>query len=169
EALRHDPARPQAHNLLAVALANEGRLAEAHDHLRAAIAVDPRDAQIWNNLGNVARGLGRADEAADAYRRAIALDPAYPDPLNGMGALEVSRQRPAAALPWFERAITLAPTQHEARLNRGIALELMGDRTAAAAAYRDFLTHVDGNRAYAAQRQAALQLLARLETAGGSR
>ena len=166
EALRHDPGRPQAHNALAVALANAGKLAEARDHLRAALAVDARDAQIWNNLGNVERGLGRAGEAAAAYQRAIELDPRYPDPLNGMGALEVARQRPAAALPWFDRALALAPSQHEARLNRGIALELMGDRAGAAAAYRDFLAHAAGDRQYAAQRQAATQLLARLGAGG---
>ncbi|HXT50933.1 MAG TPA: sulfatase-like hydrolase/transferase [Thermoanaerobaculia bacterium] len=162
EALRHDPGKPQAHNALAVALANAGKLAEAREHLQTALAVDARDAQIWNNLGNVERGLGRADEAARAYERAIALDPRYPDPLNGMGALEVSRQRPAAALPWFDRAIALAPRQHEARLNRGIALELMGDRAGAVAAYRDFLSHAANDREYAAQRRVAQQLLARL-------
>ncbi|HET9765951.1 MAG TPA: sulfatase-like hydrolase/transferase [Thermoanaerobaculia bacterium] len=166
EALRHDPGGPQAHNALAIVLANAGKLAEARDHLRAALAVDARDAQIWNNLGNVERGLGQADEAAAAYQRAIVLDPRYPDPLNGMGALEVARQRPAAALPWFDRALALAPTQHEARLNRGIALELMGDRAGAAAAYRDFLAHAAGDREYAAQRQAAAQLLARLGAGG---
>ena len=165
ETLRHDPGRPQAHNALAVALADDGKLAEARQHLQAALAADERDPQIWNNLGNVERGLGRADEAARAYERAIALDPRYPDPLNGMGALEVSRQRPAAAVPWFDRAIALAPGQHEARLNRGIALELMGDRAGAAAAYRDFLAHAAGDRGYAAQRRAAEQLLARLGAA----
>ena len=164
EALRHDPGRPQAHNALAIALANAGRLADARTHLQAALAVDVRDAQIWNNLGNVERGLGRPDEAARAYQRAIALDPRYPDPLNGMGALEVARQRPSAALPWFDRALALAPLQHEARLNRGIALELMGDRAGAAAAYRDFLAHVEGKPEYASQRQVARQLLARLST-----
>ena len=168
EALRHDPGRPQAHNALAIALASGGRLAEAHEHLLKALAVDTRDAQIWNNLGTVARGLGNADEAADAYQRAIALDATYPDPLNGMGALEVSRQRPAEALAWFERAIALAPRQHEARLNRGIALEMMGDRAAAAAAYRDFLAKTGGEAEYAGQRQVARQLLARLDAAGRS-
>jgi arylsulfatase A-like enzyme/Tfp pilus assembly protein PilF len=165
EALRHDPGRPQAHNALAIALANAGKLAEARAHLQTAIAVDARDAQIWNNLGNVERGLGNADEAARAYQRAIALDPRYPDPLNGMGALEVSRRRPAAALPWFDRALALAPQQHEARLNRGIALELMGDAAAAAAAYRDFLDRVEGRPEYEGQRRAARQLLARLAAA----
>lgn len=165
ETLRHDPGRPQAHNALAVALANDGKLAEARQHLQAALAADERDPQIWNNLGNVERGLGRADQAAGAYERAIALDPLYPDPVNGMGALEVSRQRPAAAVPWFDRAIALAPGQHEARLNRGIALELMGDRAGAAAAYRDFLAHAVGDREYAAQRRAAEHLLARLGVA----
>jgi arylsulfatase A-like enzyme/Tfp pilus assembly protein PilF len=162
EALRHDPGKPQAHNALAIALAGAGRLAEARQHLETALAVDPRDAQVWNNLGNVLRDLGSADEAASAYQKAIALDPRYPDPLNGLGALEVARDRPAAALPWFERALALAPQQHEARLNRGIALELMGDRRGAAAAYRDFLEHVAGMPAYASQREVAHRLLARI-------
>ena len=162
EALRHDPGRPQAHNSLAIALAGAGRLGEATEHLRAALAVDPRDAQVWNNLGNVLRDLGSPDEAAAAYQKAIALDPRYPDPLNGMGALEVARDRPAAALPWFDRALALAPQQHEARLNRGIALELMGDRGGAAAAYRDFLAHAGSGPDYASQRQVARRLLARL-------
>jgi arylsulfatase A-like enzyme/cytochrome c-type biogenesis protein CcmH/NrfG len=162
EALRRDPGRPQAHNALAIALAAEGRLGDARAHLQTALAVDPRDAQVWNNLGNVLRDLGEGDAAAAAYEKAIALDPRYPDPLNGRGALEVARQRPAAAIPWFDRALALAPAQHEARLNRGIALELMGDRRAAAAAYRDFLSHVGGDPEYARQRGVAQGLLARL-------
>ena len=166
QVLRHDPARPEAHNALAVTLAEAGRFAEARDHLQAALATDPGDARAWNNLGNVLRGLRRPAEAADAYRRAVELDPAYPDPLNGMGALEVARQRPAEALPWFDRALALAPGRHEARLNRAIALELAGDRAAAAAAYRDFLARVEGEREYAGQRQVAARLLARLEGAG---
>ncbi|HEV8629226.1 MAG TPA: sulfatase-like hydrolase/transferase [Thermoanaerobaculia bacterium] len=162
EALHRDPGRPEAHNALAIVLAGQGRLEEARQHLQTATAADARDPQIWNNLGNVLRGLGDADGAAGAYQRAIALDPRYPDPLNGLGALEVARQRPAAALPWFDRALALAPQQHEARLNRGIALELMGDRRGAAAAYRDFLVHAGGDPEYAAQRQVARQLLARI-------
>ena len=169
QVLRHDPARPEARNALAVTLAGAGRLAEAREHLQAALAVDPGDPRAWNNLGNVLRGLGQPGEAATAYRRAVELDPAYPDPLNGMGALEVARQRPAEALPWFDRALALAPGRHEARLNRAIALELMGDRAAAAAGYRDFLARVEGNREYAGQRQVAARLLARLEAGSGAR
>src|SRR5688572_5452901 len=165
QVLRLDPARPEAHNALAVTLAESGRLAEAREHLQAAVAVDPGDARAWNNLGNVLRGLGRPGEAADAYRRAVELDPAYPDPLNGMGALEVARQRPAEALPWFDRALALAPGRHEARLNRGIALELMGERARAAQAYRDFLARTTGDPQFAAQRRAASHLLARLGAA----
>jgi len=167
ESLRHDPGRPDAHNALAIALAGAGRLAEARRHLDAALAVDDENAQTWNNLGNVLRDLGNGDEASAAYGRAIASDPKYPDPLNGMGALEVARGRPAAALPWFDRALALAPGRHEARLNRGIALELMGDRRGAASAYRDFLARAAGDPEYARQRQVAQTLLKRLESTAG--
>jgi choline-sulfatase len=169
-ALRNDPGRPEAHNALGVALASEGRLREAREAFVRATAADPRDARAWNNLGNTERDLGDAAAAERAYRRAVELDPRYPDPLNGLGVLLVAAQRPAEGLPWLDRALALAPGRHEVRLNRGIALELMGDPAGAAEAYRDFLTHTEGNPGYSGQRSAAQELLARAaEQARGGR
>lgn len=168
DALKHalhlDPARPEAHNTLALALLAEGRPEEALRELQAAVALDARDALALNNLGNVLRGLGRLDEAEQAYRRAADAAPRYADPWNGLGTLEVERDRPAAALSLFDRALTLAPSYHEVRLNRGIALEMSGEREAAAAAYRDFLAATGRNTQFAEQRRAAEQLLARLDS-----
>jgi len=161
-ALHLDPARPEAHNTLALALLAEQKPEEALRELQAAVALDRRDATALNNLGNVLRGLGRLAEAEDAYRRSAALAPRYAEPLNGLGTLEVERDRPAAALSLFDQALALAPSYHEVRLNRGIALELAGEREAAAAAYRDFLAATGRNPQFAEQRRAAEHLLARL-------
>jgi arylsulfatase A-like enzyme/Flp pilus assembly protein TadD len=161
-ALHLDPARPEAHNTLALALLAEQKPEEALRELQAAVVLDARDATALNNLGNVLRGLGRLDEAEQAYRRSTAVAPRYAEPLNGLGTLEVERDRPAAALSLFDRALALAPSYHEVRLNRGIALELAGEREAAAAAYRDFLAVTGRNPQFAEQRRAAEQLLARL-------
>jgi choline-sulfatase len=161
-ALHLDPARPEAHNTLALALLAEGKQEEALRELQAAVALDARDATALNNLGNVLRTLGRLDEAEDAYRRSAAVAPRYAEPLNGLGTLEVERDRPAAALSLFDRALTLAPSYHEVRLNRGIALEMAGEREAAAAAYREFLVATGTNPQFAEQRRAAEHLLARL-------
>ncbi len=165
-AIRLDPGRPEAHNALAIALALRGELESARQELAKSVELDPHNARAFNNLGNVLRDLKRPEEAERAYRRAAELAPTYADPLNGLSTLEVQRDNPAAAIPYFDHALTIAPQLHEARLNRGIAEELGGNRDAAIAAYRDFLARTTGNRQFAEQRQVARQLLARLEKAG---
>lgn len=164
DAIRLDPGRPEAHNALGIALALRGDLEGARSEFGRTVELDPHDARALNNLANVLRDLKRPDEAAAAYRRAIALAPSYADPLNGLGTLEVQRSRPVAAIPYFERALAAAPAMHEARLNLGIAEDLAGNPRAAVAAYREFLKETDGDRELARQREAARNLLARVES-----
>ncbi|HSF44173.1 MAG TPA: sulfatase-like hydrolase/transferase [Thermoanaerobaculia bacterium] len=165
QALALDEARPEAHNTLGVALLAEGDAQEARRQFEKAVALDPRNATALNNLGNVLRSLGRLDEAERAYQRATAISPRFAEPWNGLGTLEVDRDRPAAALSFFEKALALAPAYHEVRMNRAIARELAGDAPGAVAAYRDFLAATEGDPRYSEQRQAAQQLLGRLERA----
>jgi arylsulfatase A-like enzyme/Flp pilus assembly protein TadD len=167
-AIRLDPGRPEAHNALGIALALRGNLEAAREQLARTVELDPHNSRAFNNLGNVLRDLKRRDEAEQAYRRAVELAPDYADPLNGLGSLEVQRDRPAAAIPYFDRALAIGPQLHEARLNRGIAEELAGNRLAAIAAYKDFLERTAGEREYNSQRQAATRLLARLEQTDSS-
>jgi arylsulfatase A-like enzyme/Flp pilus assembly protein TadD len=162
-AIRQDPGRPEAHNALGIALALRGDLEGARQQLAQATELDPHNSRAFNNLGNVLRDLKRPEEAERAYRRAVELASDYADPLNGLGTLEVQRDNPAAAIPYFDRALSIAPQLHEARLNRAIAEELVGNRRGAIAGYRDFLARTAGDRQFAEQRQVALQLLARLE------
>ena len=162
EAIRRDPGRPEAHNALGIALFAGGKAEQALAEFERACSIDPRDARAHNNRGNVLRQVGRYLEAEKAYARAMELAPSYADPWNGMGTLEVQRDRPAAAVPYFDRALVLTPRFHEARLNRAIALEMIGDRSGAAAAYADFLKATRGDAAYSEQRRAAAQLAARL-------
>jgi arylsulfatase A-like enzyme/Flp pilus assembly protein TadD len=167
EAVRLDPDRAEAHNARGIALLGVGKPEEAMVAFDRASALDPRDARPQNNRGNVLRQLGRLDEAEQAYRRAAALSRRYADPLNGLGALEVERDRPAQALPYFDAALALAPGSREIQLNRGIALEMMGNIDAAAAAYRAVLQGAHGDRDADRQRQIAAQLVARLEARRG--
>jgi len=166
EALALDPDRPEALNALGVAHAALGHPEEARQALTRATAVDPRNPRAWNNLGNVLRDLGHHGEAEAAYRRATELAPGYADPWNGLGTLEASRDRPREALPYFDKALSLDPALHEVRFNRAIALELAGQKTAAVAAYKDFLTAAAGDPAFQQQRQVATRLLARLADSG---
>jgi len=143
-----------------------GKLDEARGAFARATELDPENAKAWNNLGNVERDLGRPGEAEAAYERATELAPDYPDPWNGLGTLAVQAKRPADALPLFDRALALGPHLHEVLLNRAIALELAGDREGATQGYRAFLAATGGSQAttFAAQREAAQRLLARLDS-----
>ena len=167
-AITLDPGRPEAHNALGIALSARGDLEGARREFARTVELDARNERAYNNLGNVLRDLGKLTEAEAAYRRAIELAPNYPDPLNGLGALDVQRDRPAEAIPYFERAIALAPDQHEARLNRAIALQMAGQRDQAIQAYRDFIERTRRDPQYTSQRDVARQLLARLQNASAN-
>lgn len=158
-ALQHDPERPHAFNLRGVALLALGEVAEAERSFDRAVALDARDAMAWNNLANARRALGRLAEAEAAYRRAATLAPHSPDAWNGLGTLAVEQDRAADAVDHFDRALALQPSFHEARLNRGIALQLQGDLAGAAQAYREVM-----DRADEAQASAATTLLRALPT-----
>jgi len=167
-AIQLDDARPDPHNTLGVLLLAEGRIDGARAEFERAVAIDPRHATALNNLGNTLRGLNRPAEAETAYRRSIAAAPGYAEPWNGLGTLLVAGDRAREALACFDRARSLAPADLEIRLNRGIALEVAGDRQGAAAAYRDFLAAAGGSPQWADQRRAAAALLARLGGSPGS-
>jgi tetratricopeptide (TPR) repeat protein len=162
EAIRLDPDRPEIHNARGIVLLAVGRAPEALAAFERASALDPRDARAHNNRGNVLRQMKRYDDAEQAYRRAAELAPRYADPLNGLGSLEVDRDRPREALGYFDAALSRAPAFHEVRLNRGIALEMMGDAAGALDAYRSFLDAAKDDPALQMQRRIAAQLAARL-------
>ncbi|HKO58308.1 MAG TPA: tetratricopeptide repeat protein [Thermoanaerobaculia bacterium] len=167
EAIRRDPKRPEAHNALGIAYSTEGNMPAAEAEFVKAIEIDPRDARAFNNLGNVLRAAGRADDAAKAYEQALAVSPNYVDALNGLGVLEVQRDRPRIALRHFDRALQLAPHFYEAQLNRGIALQLAGDRAEAVKQFQALLAELPRDTVFDPQRRAATQLLSALERQRG--
>jgi len=78
EALRIQPAYPDARNNLAGVLLQEGRTQEAIDELRAAVASTPGYAPAHRNLAAVLQQTGHGDEAAAQLREAERLEAASP-------------------------------------------------------------------------------------------
>ncbi|MEO8277290.1 MAG: sulfatase-like hydrolase/transferase [Thermoanaerobaculia bacterium] len=162
ETLRLSPTYAEAENALGIAFSISGNNTEALEAFAHTVALDPRNATAQNNLGNALRAANRVEEAKAAYRRAIELAPDYADALNGLGVLEVAGGRAAAGLPLLDRALALSPGGHEIRLNRAVALEMLGERQQAAAAYQDFLIASASDPQFSAQRGAVRARLAGL-------
>ena len=75
KALRIDPLYTDARNHLGVALAMRGRLEDALEQLRRAVADNPDHALSWTNLGVTLEAVGDTEGAIEAYTEAIRLQP----------------------------------------------------------------------------------------------
>jgi tetratricopeptide (TPR) repeat protein len=103
--------------------------------------------------------MQRLDDAAIAYRKAVELSPRYVDALNGLGAVMVQQGRPQEAIAAFDAALQVAPDFYEAQLNRGIALQIVGDRQGARRQWQHLLARIPPGPAFGPQRTAARNLL----------
>jgi cytochrome c553 len=74
-AVRLDPSRPDAHNMLGAALARVGRTSEAIAELRIALQERPDFANARLNLANALLHAGQFDEALEDYREVLAAAP----------------------------------------------------------------------------------------------
>jgi tetratricopeptide (TPR) repeat protein len=120
---------------LGVLLLQLGRLQEAEDWLRRALAIDPDAAEIRNNLCMALAARNRLDEAIAEYASAVEIDPNHVAARNNLGAALHARGRAAQALPHFEAAVGLAPNLAEPHNNLGNALAALGRPAQALAGY----------------------------------
>ena len=100
---------------LAMAVAQQGKLAEAAELIGRALEINPDHASSHSSLGFVLDQQGRTDEAAKQYRRAIALDPGLvfaqfnlADVLRRQGKID-------EAIEHCRQAVQLAPDDEGAR------------------------------------------------------
>ena len=143
-ALHWDPSDPASHNALGVLAIERGDAAAAEGEFAVAVAAEPLNTVYLSNHGNALRAIRRVAEAEQAYRRALQVDPTHIDAANGLGALLVETDRAAEGLPLFDAVLRERPGSPEARLNRAIALELLGRRDDAVAAYLEILNSASG-------------------------
>jgi tetratricopeptide (TPR) repeat protein len=115
-----------AHNNLAMALADAGRLPEAIPHLETALRLRPGFAEAESNLGDDLTRSGRAAEAIPHLERALQLQPGYAEASNNLGAALMALGRPAEGLAKFAEAVRLKPDYAVAHFNLGLALASSG-------------------------------------------
>jgi tetratricopeptide (TPR) repeat protein len=115
-----------AHNNLGVALAGQGRLAEAVAEYQRTLAIKPDYATAHNNLGLALAAQGRLAEAVPHYERALELQPDFAEAQNNLGGALTAQGRLAEAVPHYERALQLQPDFAEACYNLGNTLARQG-------------------------------------------
>ncbi|HYH38033.1 MAG TPA: tetratricopeptide repeat protein [Azospirillum sp.] len=145
--LEAEPRTAAALHLLGLADRRQGRLQEAAQHFRAALAIAPDMADVRCNLGSVLAALGQVDAAAASQRRALALDPALEAAHQGLAGLLASRGGPrdwATAAASFRRILRLQPDRADIFHDLGIALRQDGAVELAVASQRNALAHAPG-------------------------
>lgn len=129
EAVRLDASRPEAHNMLGLALASTGRNSEAIEQYILALRARPAYSSARFNLAVALAKAGRVDDAVDNLRRVLADYPEdavakrhLADALTLRGRLLLRDGKRDQAVAQFDEALKLDPANEEARKNREQAL-----------------------------------------------
>lgn len=125
------------------------RMQESQTDLRAAVArleshlqKNPDDGRGWEVIAPVYLRMGRADDSAKAWGHAIRILGETADRLTSRGeALTYAANGivTSAARELFEKALTLDADTAQARFYTAVAADQEGDKTRAAAIFRDML------------------------------
>ena len=94
-----------------------GRLINAEENCRQAIALKPDYTEAHNNLGIILQQLGKLNEAETSYRQAIALNPDFAEAHCNLGVTQKELGRVEEAEASFKKAIALRPDFVEAYLD----------------------------------------------------
>ncbi|HUO20254.1 MAG TPA: tetratricopeptide repeat protein [Steroidobacteraceae bacterium] len=135
-AARCSPRDAEAHTNLGNGLRARGRLAEAAEAHRRAIALNGDYAEAHNNLGSVQRDLAQLEAAAASYGRAVALKPEFALAQHNLGIVLRELGRPEEAAKAHRRALSLVPDFADAHAQLGSALRDLGRLEEAVGCFR---------------------------------
>lgn len=116
-ALSIDPESSFAHNNLANALADQGRLDEATVEVREVLRINPRDAEGYYNLGNFLARQGKLGEAVDRFHEALRIRPDHAMAAYDLGNVRLRQGRMDDAIDQFQRALKSDPGLASAHYN----------------------------------------------------
>src|SRR5271166_6050803 len=105
----------------AVALEQQGRLAEAARVWQAVTQQNPNDAAAFASLGAVLSKQQKYQEAASSYRKALALDAKLPGVNLNLGLAEFKQGHFQRAITPFRSALAVDPSNVQARILLGLS------------------------------------------------
>jgi len=121
------PRNPVAQNNLGMALAFEGRVDEAQERFREALAIDPTRALSNYNLGFTLAHKGKYEEAIGYLREAIRLNPRDAGAHYALAMSLTATGQRGEGVRHFEEAVALRPDDAEAHREMANALVAEGD------------------------------------------
>ena len=122
ELIAQDPHHFDALHLLGVVHLDRGRLTDAVDYLRRAVAERDHDSRVNYHLGTALLGDGRFANAEAALRRSLLGRPDDVGALNNLGNALIGLGQYAEALACFERVLRQEPAHLPARYNAARSL-----------------------------------------------
>lgn len=133
-AVRKEPRRMMAQINYAMNIQNEGRTAEAIEHLRIATKLGPKDGRPWYALAQLLKKTGDLQGAEAAYRESAKYLPQAYMPLVNLGNLLRDTGRPDEALEAYKAAVHAVEHPRPGSvpsgmpyLSLGVALKARGD------------------------------------------
>ncbi len=122
DTVKKSPNNAQLREFLGNALSDMGRIDEAIEQYRTALALDPYFiAEIHNNLGNAFFKKGWIDKAIEHYEMALTLKPELAEVHNNLGIAYGKMGLIDRAIGHFETAVRLQPDYIEAHFNLGVS------------------------------------------------
>lgn len=116
---------------LAELLRQGGRLAEAEQAARRAVAMDTALVGGWNNLGIILQEAGKLEESRVCLERVVALQPQYAEAQNNLANTLKRLGMLDQAKAHYEAALAIAPGYAEAYSNLSNLLNDLGQYDAA--------------------------------------
>jgi tetratricopeptide (TPR) repeat protein len=127
DTVEKSPRSPLAQNNLGMALALAGRMDQALERFRQALAIEPAHALSNYNMGYVLAHQGRPNEAIGYLRESLRLHPADARAHFALGLALASTGARADAARHFEESLALRPQDAEAHRELANALAAEGD------------------------------------------
>jgi tetratricopeptide (TPR) repeat protein len=122
-----NPAEALAFFYQGIALAAQGKFAEAEADYRRALTLDATNFKTWNNLAALLfDAMNRPVEGAQCLVQALQLDPGNQLGWANLASMNGQLGRHAHALNCAERALALDPHLVEAQLHRARAAQALG-------------------------------------------
>lgn len=132
-------AQAVAHNNKGIEFWEGGKMDEALQEFKKALALDPNLVSSHSNIAAVYAEQGKFDDAMAELRIALRLDPDYAKAHHNLGVIYYQQRKFAQAIESFRKALILEPDSASNAKNLGNAYYESGNHTAALALYEKLI------------------------------